>query len=223
MQDRVLQECIHVISDSNDLKAILENNPVVVRVMPEGTPFARAQDSEHDAEPRFYNKKSDSRFGSADLPVGVLYLGFSDTVAVAEVFQPQGDDTPVAYAMLQQCSLHQLVAVRDLRLIDLPMLANLTGLKLRDVIRAKGQGFEGYGPTRALSKLCMECGAQIDGLLYISSVYSPAGTLEGCNAALFDERGEQVKQVSHKPLLNQRLSNGKTAVKHLQDLGVSLE
>lgn len=42
-------------------------------------------------------------------------------------------------------------------------------------------------------------------------------------AALFDERGEQVKPVSHKPLLKERLSNGKTAVKHLQDLGVSLE
>lgn len=212
-----------MIFDFNDLKAILESSPVVVRIMPEGTLFARAQDSEHDAEPRFYNKQSDSRFGSADLPVGILYLGFSDTVAVAEVFQPLGDDTPVAYAKLQQSSLHQLVAVRDLRLIDLPMLANLAGLKLRDIVQAKGQGFEGYGPTRALSKLCMECGAQIDGLLYTSSVYSPAGTLEGCNAALFDERGKQVQRVSHQPLLNARLSNGKTAVKHLQDLGVSLE
>ena len=209
--------------DVNDVKATLENNPDVFRNQPEGTAFIRAQDSEHDAEPRFYNKKSDSRFGSPDLPVGVLYLGFSDTVAVAEVFQPPGDDTPVAYAKLEQSSLHQLVAVRELKLIDLPMLANLMGLKLRDVVRAKGQGSEGYDPTRALSKACMECGLGVDGLLYTSSVYSPAGTLEGCNAALFDERGEQVKPVSHKPLLKERLSNGKTAAKHLQDLGVSLE
>lgn len=212
-----------MIIDVNDLKAVLDNNPEVIRIVPVGTAFYRAQDSEHDDEPRFYNRKSNSRYGSPDLPVGLLYVGFSDTVAVAEVFQPPGDDAPVEYAKLEQCSMHQLVAVRDLKLIDLPMLANLMGLKLRDVVQAKGQGSEGYKPTRALSKACMECGVDVDGLLYTSSVYSPAGTLEGCNAALFGERGEQVKPVSHKPLLKERLSNGKTPVKHLQDLGVSLE
>jgi hypothetical protein len=111
-------------------------NPEVIRITPEGTAFTRAQDSEHDTESRFYNKKSDSRYGSTDLPVGVLYLGFSDTVAVAEVFQPPRDDTPVKHAKLEQCSLHQLVAVRDLKLIDLPMSANPSDLRLRDVVRA---------------------------------------------------------------------------------------
>lgn len=55
----------------------------------------------------------------------------------------------MAYAKLEQTSLHQLVVVRDLKLVDLPMLANLTGLKLRDVVQAKGQGSRGYDSTSA--------------------------------------------------------------------------
>lgn len=49
----------------NNVKAILDTNPEVIRITPEGTAFARAQDSEHDAEPAFTTK---SRIAASAAP-----------------------------------------------------------------------------------------------------------------------------------------------------------
>ena len=213
------------MTDVNNVKEILGNIPNVIRKFPEKTALSRVQPSKYDDEPRNYRKDSDTRFADPDKKVGVFYAEFSDAVAIAESFQPgQGvDNQAVDYSMLEQSSLHQLEMARELKLVDLSKLATRVGFKLRDVVQAKGQGREGYMPTRALSQACMQYGEEIDGLIYESAVYSSAGTLEGCNVVLFEGRGTQVKPVSHKSLLEVELPTGETVVQLLENLGVILE
>lgn len=204
----------------------LTKYPELVREIAAGVILHRKQPSEHDANPVHYKPDSDTRYADPEQKVGVMYLGFSKEVALAESFQAgQGvDDQPVTLSALEMSSLHQLKTARILNVVDVAGLANrATHHKLRDIVQAKGQGKEGYALTRQFSQACMQLGKEIDGLLYPSAVYSVTGSMDGCNLVLFAERGTQVEPIDYTPVTKVILSNGETAIEFLDSLGVSLE
>ncbi|MDX9668618.1 RES family NAD+ phosphorylase [Pseudomonas sp. P5_152] len=206
--------------------ATLAKYPELIREIAAGVILHRKQPSEHDDSPVYYNPDSDTRYSDSEKKVGVMYLGFSKEVALAESFQAgQGvDDQPVTLSALASSSLHQLRTARILYVVDVAGLANrMTHHKLRDIVQAKGQGKEGYALTREFSRACMQLGMKIDGILYPSAVYSVTGSMDGCNLVLFAGRGTQVEPIDHIPVTEVVLSNGDIAVEFLDSLGVALE
>lgn len=204
----------------------LDRYPELFRQIPKETLLHRTQPSEYDANPIYYKPDSDTRYADPDQQTGVIYLGLSAEVAVAESFQPgQGvDDQAVSLSKLKQSSMHKLKAARDLNVVDVAALANrATHHKIRDLVQAKGQGREGYALTQEISHACMHMGKKIDGLLYPSSVYTVTGSMDGCNLVLFAERDTQLEPIDYKPVLEVELSNGETSVEFLDSLGVALE
>ncbi|ANC80205.1 hypothetical protein KKK_03990 [Pseudomonas putida B6-2] len=203
----------------------LDKYPELIRTIPAKTVLHRVQPSRHDDKPINYRKESDTRYAHPLHEVGVFYLGFSPEVAVVESFQPgQGvDDQAVPLSKLMESSIHRYVTVRELKLVDLPLLANRTGQKLRDIVQAKGQGAEGYKATRALSEACMQFSNEIDGLVYTSAVYSTAGTLDGCNVVLYEGRDPHVAPIDFQAISELVMTNGETAFELLESLGVVVE
>ncbi|MCA4962123.1 RES family NAD+ phosphorylase [Pseudomonas sp. Y24-6] len=210
----------------NQAAETLTKYPELVREIASDVILHRKQPSEHDDSPVYYNPDSDTRYSDPEKKVGVMYLGFSKEVALAESFQAgQGvDDQPVTLSALESSSLHQLKPARILNVVDVAGLANrATHHKLRDIVQAKGQGKEGYALTQEFSGACMQLGMKIDGILYPSAVYSVTGTMDGCNLVLFAGRGTQVEPIDHIPVTKVVLSNGETAIEFLDSLGVALE
>lgn len=204
----------------------LARYPELMRPIPKGLILYRVQPSRYDGAPIHYRRESDTRYADPCHEVGVKYLGFSPEVAVAESFQSgqDVDDQPVRISLLRQSSIHRLRAFRDLSLVDVAGLANrATSHKLRHLIQAKGQGREGYALTRIFSQACMKQGNHIDGLLYPSAVYSPSGTLDGCNVVLFEGRSSQLASLDCLPVSQMRLSNGESVYEFLDSLGVAME
>jgi len=203
----------------------LNKYPELLKQLPANTFLHRVQPCRYDANPVNYRADSDTRYADPSKRVGVYYLGCSAEVAVAESFQPgQGvDDQPVRFSQLQQASLHLLKAARKLCLVDVAALANrATHHKIRDIVQAKGQGKEGYALTRKISQVCMSQD-HVDGLLYLSAVYTVTGAMEGCNIVLFEGRSTQIQAISHQPVSIAVLPNGETVVEFLCSLGVALE
>ncbi|RRV46200.1 RES family NAD+ phosphorylase [Pseudomonas sp. p106] len=203
----------------------LNRYPELVRQIPVHTLLHRVQPSRYDANPINYRANSDTRYADPAKQVGVYYLGFSEEVAVAESFQPgQGvDDQQVRLSQLEQTSLHQLKAARNLSVVDVAALANrATHHKVRDIVQAKGQGRQGYALPQKFSQACMQL-AEIDGLLYQSAVYTVTGSMNGCNLVLFEGRTPQVEAMSHRRVMEAVFSNGETAIEFLDSLGVALE
>lgn len=207
------------------VRETVEKHPEVMHTVPAAELQYRCQSRKYDHNPANYGY-SDSRYAHPDRTVGVLYLGFSKEVALAETFQPgQGSDNQaVAASKLEQSSLHRLETTRPLRVVDAGLLANkATHHRLQDLIQAKGEGSEGYKLTQELSAACMDLGRDVDGILYPSSVYAKTGSLEGCNLVLFDGRGPQVKPVDHEAVMDVELPTGKGAVEFLESQGVVVE
>lgn len=197
----------------------------LIREIPRATKLYRTQPSKYDASPINYKIDSDTRYADPEQRVGVFYLGFSEEVAIAESFQSgQGVDTQaVPQARLAASSLHRYETVRNLRAVDIVVLANrTTHHKLRDLVQAKGQGARGYQLTRALSYMCMHHSGGIDGLLYPSAVYSLSGSLLACNLVLFGHRGLQVRALDYKSVAGAILSQGETTEELLEGLGIVL-
>lgn len=204
-------------------KTAISNNPDLLVKIYADTPFSRVQPTRH-CNPVFYNLESDTRFRDLEKEYGVCYVAGSSKVAIAETFQhgPDGPGTPVLMKDILDRSLFQLKAARVLTLIDVGQLAACMGWKLRDIVQAKGQGSEGYKLTQMLSAMCMRHSLEIDGLLYVSSVFPKAASLEGCNLVLFEGRETQLVPVSSEPLAEALLTDGKTAVEFLLDLKLSV-
>lgn len=126
-------------------------------------------------------------------------------------------------ALLDSSSIHRYETVRTLKVVDVGVLANrTTNNKLRDLVQARGQGAEGYKLTRDLSRMCMQEDEKIDGLLYLSAVYSVSGSMVSCNLVLFDKRETQVKPIDYKPVAGVVFSDGETTEEFLESLGVVL-
>ena len=207
------------------LKAVLAKRPPYFAVEEEKA-LSRVQLTEHK-DPVYYNRKPDSnsRYAHKERKIGVLYVAGSPELAVAESFQhgQSGPGTPVSLKEIEERSIHQLKPARVLKLIDAGRLAAFAGLKPKDVIQSKGQGGEGYELTQAISSVCMEHSDEIDGIIYGSSVYAPAGAFEGCNIVLFEGRGTQVKPDGATPLMEAVLPSGATAVEFLEGLDLIVE
>ncbi|MNP63270.1 hypothetical protein D3C76_1586470 [compost metagenome] len=108
-------------------------------------------------------------------------------------------------------------------MVDVAALTNrATHHKIRDIVQAKGQGREGYALTQKIARACMHQG-KVDGLLYLSSVYTVTGSMDGCNIVLFEGRSTQVEAIRHQPVMAAVLPNGETVVEFLDSLGVALE
>ncbi len=208
------------------VREVVESHAEATHILPEGTKLYRCQPSRYDENPINYRANSDTRYADPDQKVGVYYLGLSKTVAVAESYQSgQGVDTQaVKLSTLEQSSLHELVTVRPLTLIDVGPLANRAKhLKLRHLVDAKGQGREGYKETRELAKACMELGEDVDGVLYPSAVYTKSGSMASCNVVLFDGRMPQVESVSFEAVLTAKLETDELASEFLAASGVVIE
>lgn len=213
----------NLIEVAKQAREVLDKHPKVVREIPGGTTLYRCQKSKHDREPRNYGH-TNSRYTPADTEEGVLYVGFSPEVALAESFQPGqgGDSQALSLSDLQAQSLHRMESSRPLRVVDAVALANRAGYhKLRDLVQAKGQGSEGYVLSQEFARICMER-EDIDGILYPSAVYGETGTYDGCNLALFEGRGTQVKPLDYQPVITVELESGEFAVEFLDSLGVAL-
>ena len=206
-----------------EFKAALSNNPDIWVEIDADTSWARIQPTRYP-DPVFYNRGSDTRFGLREKEIGVCYVAGSSKVAIAETFQhgPGGPGTSVLMQDIMERSLHQLKAARTLKVIDVGQLAACMGWKLREIVQAKGQGSEGYELTQMLSAMCMRHGLEVDGLLYVSTVFPKAASLEGCNLVLFEGRETQLVPVSSEPLAEALLTDGKTAVEFLLDLKLSV-
>ncbi|MDF3239305.1 RES family NAD+ phosphorylase [Pseudomonas veronii] len=207
-----------------EIQAVILKHPEVIKTIEKGTPFFRVQPTRYE-DPVFYNKASDSRYGDLKQEIGVYYVAGSSEVAIAETFQhgASGSGSPVLFTEIEERSLHQLEADRALKVVDVARAAAYGGRKLRDLVKAKGQGSEGYALPQALSAAIMRSDKEIDGLLYTSTVFPGSASIEGCNLVLFDEREKQLVPKSSKPLTEVRTSNGKTAIQLLVDLKVSVE
>lgn len=186
---------------------------------------SRAQPKEYDADPPFYNPASDSRYGDLLKEIGVWYVAGSREVAIAETFQHgrAGPGNPVLRGEIEGCSLHQLKTARVLKLVNVERLSTYMGGKLRDLVKAKGQGSEGYLRTQMLSAAIMRLDSKVDGLYYGSTVFPSPGSWDGCNFALFNEGTPQLSPVSILPLPEVLLASDETAIELLVSLKVSVE
>ena len=214
----------HKNSDTDNIQSVISKHPEVVVEIATNTQLCRVQPTRHK-DPIFYNKDSDSRYGDAYKEIGVCYVAGSSEVAIAETFQhgADGPDSPVLLVEIEERSLHQLKAARPLRVIDVARAAAFGGRKLRHLVEAKGQGSEGYSLTQTLSAAIMRHEGEFDGLLYTSTVFPAAASMEGCNLVLFGGREIQLKPESSEPLAQAELASGKTAIEFLLDLNVSVE
>jgi hypothetical protein len=214
----------HKNSDIDNIQSVISKHPEVVVEIATNTQLCRVQPTRHK-DPIFYNKDSDSRYGDAYKEIGVCYVAGSSEVAIAETFQhgADGPDSPVLLVEIEERSLHQLKAARPLRVIDVARAAAFGGRKLRHLVEAKGQGSEGYSLTQMLSAAIMRHEGEFDGLLYTSTVFPAAASMEGCNLVLFGGREIQLKPESSEPLTQAELASGKTAIEFLLDLNVSVE
>jgi hypothetical protein len=199
----------------------LKKNPSIMRTVSEGTELHRVQDATHDASPIHYARVSDTRYADPDQAIGVKYVAGSDVVAIAESFQGTGQDQrTVEASLLASKSIHRLKAVRDLKLVDVTVLAaRSTKSPLHAMVNSRYD--DGYDLPRQLSQACMQI-PDVDGLIYPSAVLSPAGTFAGCNLVLFEHRPAQVLPLDYQPVLEVELSTGETAKELLDDLGVTL-
>ncbi|WP_460115393.1 RES family NAD+ phosphorylase [Pseudomonas sp. H2_D02] len=211
-------------SDVEAIQSVIAEHPEVIVEIATDTQLSRIQPTRHK-NPLYYNENSISRFGDLHKEIGVCYVAGSSEVAIAETFQhgADGPDSPVLLTEIQERSLHQLKAARPLRVIDVARAAAFGGHKLRHLVEAKGQGSEGYLLPQTLSAAIMRDKGNFDGLLYISTVFPAAASMEGCNLALFGGRETQLIAESSKPLLEVELDSGKTAVEFLVELKVSVE
>ncbi|MBD8577546.1 RES family NAD+ phosphorylase [Pseudomonas syringae] len=204
--------------------ALKEKSPFYT--LDKGALTSRVQLTRHE-NPLYYNGKADSnsRYAHIFRKVGVLYVARSPELAIAESFQhgQTGPGSPVLVSEIVERSLHQLEAVRPLKLVDIGLLLAGAGYKPRDVVQAKGQGSEGYFFPQMISTVCMEHSQEIDGLYYGSSVYAPTGSPHGCNIVLFEGREPQLVPVSASPLMETLLTDGSTAVEFLMKLNVIVE
>ena len=206
-----------------EFQSALSKHPDVVVTIDADSSWARVQPTEHK-NPVFYNRDSDTRYGDPAKEIGVCYVAGSSKVAIAETFQhgPDGPGSSVLMKDIMDRSLHQLRAARPLNVIDVGQLSAYAGRKLRDIVQAKGQGSEGYDLTQTLSAMSMRYSPEIDGLLYTSTVFPRAASLEGCNLVLFEGRETQLLPVSSEPLAEALLTDDKTAVEFLVDLNLSV-
>lgn len=207
-----------------DIQSALSKHPEVIIDLDEGTPVYRVQPTCHE-DPFFYNPDSDSRYGDKNREIGVCYVACSSEVAIAETFQhgPNGQGTPVLIKEIEERSLYPLKTARVLKMIDVARLSAYTGNKLRDIVKVKGQGSEGYSLTQTLSAVCMRHSDEIDGLVYTSTVL-PSVSRDECNLALFGGRATQlVSDGKASPLMEVVLENGQTAVEFLDSLKVTVE
>jgi hypothetical protein len=208
-----------------DVEAELSKRPELILEIDQGFKVFRGQPSMFDSHPPFYNPKSDSRYGDFLKAIGVWYVAGSREVAIAETFQhgQAGPGTPVLRSEIEGCSLHELETARVLRLVNVERLSSYMGGKLRDLVKAKGQGSAGYLRTQMLSAAIMRLGSKVDGLYYGSTVFPSPGSRDGCNFALFDGCGPQLSPVSITPLVEVLLESDETAIEFLVGLKVSLE
>ncbi|MBF0638639.1 MULTISPECIES: RES family NAD+ phosphorylase [Pseudomonas] len=208
-----------------EIEAELSKRPELILKIDKGFEVFRGQPSMYDSKPPFYNPTSDSRYGDLWKAIGVWYVAGSREVAIAETFQHGrvGPGTPVLRSEIEGCSLHKLETARVLRLVNVERLSTYMGGKLRDLVKAKGQGSEGYLRTQMLSAAIMRLSIKVDGLYYGSTVFPSPGSWDGCNFALFDGRGPQLSPVSITPLTEVLLASDETAIELLVGLKVSIE
>src|SRR5450830_376304 len=149
-----------------EIDAELSKRPELILEIDEGFVVSRCQPTMYDSDPPFYNPKSDSRYGDLLKTIGVWYVAGSCEVAIAETFQHGrvGPGTPVLRGEIEGCSLHELKTAHVLRLVNVERLSTYMGGKLRDLVKAKGQGSEGYLRTQMLSAAIMRLSSKVDGL-----------------------------------------------------------
>ncbi|WP_462401805.1 RES family NAD+ phosphorylase [Pseudomonas sp. Marseille-QA0332] len=208
--------------DVNELIVnVITTAPSVLRTIQRDTQLYRVQKSKRDSSPIHYERASDSRYADPAQRIGVKYLAGSDMVAIAESFQGDNrDQRSVQASDMAQKSLHCLQAARDLRVVDVTVLAaRSTNSPLYAMVKTRYDN--GYELTRQLSHACMQL-TDIDGLIYPSAVLSPAGLFEGCNLVLFENRQAQLRPVHYLPVLEVELSTGETAKELLNALGVTI-
>lgn len=207
-----------------EIQLIILKHPELVIEIGVDSQLMRVQPTRHK-DPVFYNSDSNSRYGDFNKEIGVCYVAGSSEVAIAETFQHgvDGPGSPVLFTEIQERSLHQLRVVRPLKVIDVARLAAFGGYRLRHLVEAKGQGSEGYSLPQALSAAIMRCEGNFDGLLYTSTVFPAAASIDGCNLVLFGGRETQLVPKSSEPLTAVQLKGDKTAIEFLLDLNVTVE
>jgi hypothetical protein len=208
--------------------ALLEKpHPQLWVEIKENEVLLRVQPTRYDDNPVFYNPDSDSRYADGSGNTAVLYLASSAELAIAETIQQgsSGPGTPVMRSEVEERSLHYLKVARPLRMVDAGMVISCLGKRPGDVTQPKGQGSEGYSLPQAISAACCEHdGEPIDGLVYRSGVYDPAGTPHaGRNLVLFEGRGLQVIPLNSIPLAQLVLSGDKTVFEFLEDRQLDVE
>lgn len=216
---------------AENVRAIISANDDVYTILTKGSRVYRLQETKYD-EPRYYNDKSDNRYSDAKNEIATLYVAGSACAAVVECLQHGGSDEPdesdesgcssITTDFIEESSLFELEACRDLRLVDVGTLATLCGFSLSDIVRKKGSKAEGYLIPQLLSGAVMRAGLEIDGIIYLSRAYPKAGS-EGVCIALFDRKNEQLRCVSRCLLSEYALPNRKTVPEFLFGRGVSFE
>lgn len=206
------------------IEAAIATHGLPTRSIGQATRLYRVQHASFDS-PLYYNRHSDTRYGDPQHIIGVCYVALSDIVAVAETLQHgrAGFASPVLRSEIAALALHQMEAVRKIRVVDAGVLARNAGKRLKSIVASKGQGSEGYRYTQVLSDVVMRHAAQVDGILYPSQVYPISGSLDGCNLVLFEGRGVQLAAVWRLPLEELLLSTDETVGEALWRMQVPVE
>lgn len=214
----------HPNDDTNTqwMKAISESSLPIVE-MPIKTHLYRAQDTHYDS-PLYYNPDSDTRYGDRQKQIGVCYLGGSPETAIAETLQygKSGPGSPTLFTDIEEKSLHEVVTLTPLRLVDVVALAKRCNVPLSEMV-ASNEGQERYSLTQAFADAIMRHKDQVDGIIYPSQANPSTGTMGGINVVLFAGRGHQLQPVSKQALMDIELESGETVVELLVGLGYSIE
>jgi hypothetical protein len=205
-----------LVKHQQDTQTAIAKHGLPTVEIAQGRLFYRVQSSSF-ANPLFYNRDSPTRYGDIYKQLGVCYVAGSDLVAVAETLQVDQAfaRSPLTRAVIESKTLHTLATSRTLRVVDVAVLARTGGKTLDALVGAPGEGGKGYAYTQMLSALVMRHPNRVDGLLYPSRAYAIAGSIRGCNLALFEGRANQLMAVNRVRLIETELGCGESIMEFL--------